>query len=296
MSLRTLSVPAVLAACGLAFVAFAVQPPATPAETKPAEAKPAATAPAVAAPAPKADEPKALNRVEVPGGVITEDLVMGTGAEVKNNAVVMAHYRGTLKADGTEFDSSYKRGEPAIFPLKGLIEGWQDGIPGMKVGGKRRLTIPFTKAYGEAGRPPVIPAKADLVFEIEIIDMLVVEDERVGEGEAYTMGQGCSIKYAGKPFGAEKASMNGGVETAAVSTAPSISCDGKACEIPFQLMIPALQFGLDGMKVGGKRKLVFPAAMGWQQKPSPMGDAAKMELEVELVSLMPAQGMGGMGR
>ena len=290
MSVRTLSVPAVLAACGLAFVAFAVQPPAPPVETKPAETKPA-----VVAPAAKADEPKALNRAELPGGVITEDLALGTGPEVTSSAVVMAHYRGTLKADGTEFDSSFKRGEPAIFPLKGLIEGWQDGIPGMKVGGKRRLTIPYTKAYGEAGRGP-IPAKADLVFEIEILDMLVVEDERVGEGEAYTMGQGCSIKYAGKPFGAEKVAMKGGVEAPAASSAPSISCDGKACEMQFQAMIPALQFGLDGMKVGGKRKLVFPAAMGWQQKPSPMGDAAKMELEIELVSLSPAQGMGGMGR
>jgi FKBP-type peptidyl-prolyl cis-trans isomerase FkpA len=97
-----------------------------------------------------------------------EDIVVGTGAECKPNATVKVHYRGTL-TNGTEFDSSYKRGKPIEFPLPNLIQGWQEGIPGMKVGGKRKLVIPWQKAYGAQGHPPAIPPKSDLVFEIELL-------------------------------------------------------------------------------------------------------------------------------
>lgn len=97
-----------------------------------------------------------------------EDIVVGTGMTCPANAKVNVHYRGTL-LNGTEFDSSYKRGQPVEFPLNRLIQGWQEGIPGMKVGGKRKLTIPWQKAYGAAGSPPTIPPKADLLFEIELL-------------------------------------------------------------------------------------------------------------------------------
>ncbi|GJM18387.1 MAG: peptidyl-prolyl cis-trans isomerase [Phycisphaeraceae bacterium] len=97
-----------------------------------------------------------------------EDTEVGTGAECQPSATVNVHYRGTLM-DGTEFDSSYARGEPIEFPLDNLIQGWKEGIPGMKVGGKRTLTVPFAKAYGERGAPPSIPPRADLVFEIELL-------------------------------------------------------------------------------------------------------------------------------
>lgn len=113
--------------------------------------------------------PTTPTKQELPGGLILEDLVVGTGAECKPNATVTIHYRGTLE-NGEEFDSSHKRGRPATFPLGSLIKGWQQGIPGMKVGGKRKLTIPYQLAYGEAGRPPTIPPKATLIFEIEMFD------------------------------------------------------------------------------------------------------------------------------
>lgn len=103
-----------------------------------------------------------------PSGVVIEELSVGTGAVCARNATVKVHYRGTLKNGGKEFDSSIG-GDPIDFPLRDLIEGWQHGIPGMKVGGKRRLTIPWKLAYGEAGYPPDIPARADLVFEIELL-------------------------------------------------------------------------------------------------------------------------------
>lgn len=103
-------------------------------------------------------------------GLIIEDIVVGAGAECPRGATVEVHYKGTLM-DGTKFDSSYDRGESIEFPLNDLIQGWQEGIPGMKVGGKRRLTVPYAKAYGERGIPGAIPPRSDLVFEIELLGM-----------------------------------------------------------------------------------------------------------------------------
>ncbi len=102
--------------------------------------------------------------------IIIEDINTGDGMECPQSATVEVHYKGTLM-DGTVFDSSYDRGESINFPLNNLIQGWQEGIPGMKVGGKRKLTIPYSKAYGEHGAPPAIPPRADLVFEIELLGL-----------------------------------------------------------------------------------------------------------------------------
>jgi FKBP-type peptidyl-prolyl cis-trans isomerase FkpA len=83
---------------------------------------------------------------------------------------VKVNYRGTL-VNGTEFDSSYKRNEPAQFPLNGVIRCWTEGVQKMKVGGKAMLVCPSDIAYGDDGRPPVIPGKATLVFEIELLEI-----------------------------------------------------------------------------------------------------------------------------
>jgi FKBP-type peptidyl-prolyl cis-trans isomerase len=79
------------------------------------------------------------------------------------------HYTGALASTGVIFESSKDGGKTATFGLGQVIKGWQDGVPGMKVGGKRRLVIPYADAYGEAGSPPSIPAKSDLVFDIELV-------------------------------------------------------------------------------------------------------------------------------
>ncbi len=100
--------------------------------------------------------------------LIIEDVQVGEGTECPSGATVQVHYTGTLM-DGTKFDSSKDRGEPITFPLNNLIQGWQEGIPGMKVGGTRKLTIPYAKAYGERGAPPSIPPRSDLIFEIELL-------------------------------------------------------------------------------------------------------------------------------
>ena len=96
------------------------------------------------------------------------DLKEGDGEEVKPGATVTAHYTGAFVTDGVIFESSLDGGQPATFRLSEVIKGWTEGVPGMKVGGKRRLVIPYALAYGEQGRPPAIPEKADLVFDIEL--------------------------------------------------------------------------------------------------------------------------------
>ena len=97
------------------------------------------------------------------------DLVEGTGEEVKPGATVTAHYTGAVAATGIIFQSSHDSGQPIPFGLNQVIKGWTDGVPGMKVGGTRRLIIPADQAYG--ANPPAgsgIPANAPLVFDIEL--------------------------------------------------------------------------------------------------------------------------------
>lgn len=103
--------------------------------------------------------------------LIIEDMVVGEGKEATGRGqTVRVHYTGWLE-DGTEFDSSLKRDEPFQFPLEVgyVIPGWDQGVKGMKVGGKRKLTIPSHLGYGEAGAGGVIPPNATLIFEIELI-------------------------------------------------------------------------------------------------------------------------------
>ncbi|HMS49980.1 MAG TPA: FKBP-type peptidyl-prolyl cis-trans isomerase [Candidatus Saccharibacteria bacterium] len=98
------------------------------------------------------------------------DQVVGTGDEVKPGDTVTAHYTGAVAATGVIFQSSHDSGQPVPFSLNGVIKGWTDGVPGMKVGGKRRLLIPADQAYGaNAPQGSGIPANADLVFDIELV-------------------------------------------------------------------------------------------------------------------------------
>ncbi len=120
-------------------------------------------------------EGTALSNFSASSQPITElqsiDIKEGTGEVVGEGATITAHYTGALVSTGLIFQSSHDGGEPFTSPLSGLIQGWQKGIPGMKVGGTRRLIIPYAMAYGEAGSPPSIPARADLVFDIELVSV-----------------------------------------------------------------------------------------------------------------------------
>ena len=100
-------------------------------------------------------------------GLVYESLKDGSGAQATPQATVQVHYRGTL-VDGREFDSSYKRGEPAEFPLNRVIKCWTEGVQRLQVGGVAKLTCPPAIAYGERGRSG-IPPNATLHFEVELL-------------------------------------------------------------------------------------------------------------------------------
>ena len=105
-------------------------------------------------------------------GLNITDHQVGDGAEAQSGKSVKVHYTGTLE-DGSKFDSSLDRGQPFSFRLGAgqVIKGWDQGIVGMKVGGKRRLEIPADLGYGPRGFPPVIPPNSNLIFEVELLEV-----------------------------------------------------------------------------------------------------------------------------
>jgi peptidylprolyl isomerase len=103
-----------------------------------------------------------------PAGLVIEDVTIGDGAEAVAGGTVEVHYVGVDYDTGEEFDSSWDRKQSIEFPLRGLIQGWQDGIPGMKVGGRRKLTIPPESAYGPAGGGHRLSGKT-LIFVIDLL-------------------------------------------------------------------------------------------------------------------------------
>ncbi len=268
-------------AAAMAQAAPTAPPAATPA---PAPAPAPATAPAVPAGADASKPADGQKKAEAPkvtklaSGVEIEDMVVGTGYEVKAGGVVIANYRGTLKETGAEFDSSYKRGEPIGFPLTRVIKGWGEGVPGMKVGGKRKLTIPAAMAYGEreikdGDEKVIIPKNSDLVFEIELVNAIEIEDIKVGDGKVCPENANVKLHYRGtlKEGGAEFDSSLG----------------GQPVEFGLPQFIRGWQFGVPGMKVGGKRKLVIPWQFGYGEAGSPPKIPGKADLvfEIELIDL-----------
>lgn len=258
---KHLLIVSILACTGLAFASLALTQPdttSTPASTAKASdpatgdaaaasqgGQPAPVPAAIPVPTPLAvpDMPVvATSEVE---GIKIEEMKIGEGYQVLPGGAVVVHYHGTLKEGGKEFDSSFKRGEPISFPLAGVIEGWQKGVPGMKVGGVRRLTIPAKMGYGERGAGADIPPNSDLVFVIQLVDAVQVQDEKIGSGEA---AQGQCVAVAA-----------GSVKNVDGSVVQTFELANPYIWIPGELQ--GVTFGLEGMKVGGKRTIRIPKEM-----------------------------------
>lgn len=108
---------------------------------------------------------------EPPTELVVEDLIEGSGDEATPGSTVSAHYAGWAFSTGEEFDASWNRGAPLDFPLGAgrVIRGWDEGVAGMKVGGRRRITIPPMLGYGKRGAPPVIGPDETLVFVVDLL-------------------------------------------------------------------------------------------------------------------------------
>jgi len=209
------------------------------------------------------DAPATQQEVILMEGLTLKDVVVGEGQEVTKGDMVTVHYTGWVLTDGvkaeTPFDSSVERGEPVSFPIGvgRLIRGWDEGIPGMREGGKRELTIAPDLAYGEVDRPN-IPANSTLFFEVEVLSVPSVEmiDEVVGEGAVAEQGDNVKVHYTGWLYvDGEK------------SGEPFDSSLNRNQPFDFQLgagmVIPGWDKGVQGMNVGGKRALIIPPSLGY---------------------------------
>lgn len=233
----------------------------------------------------KAKEPAAVV-TEIMPGLSVVDSVLGQGPEVKADDFVVVNYAGYLYENGVKgnkFDASYDRGEPIAFPLgrSMVITGWERGIPGMHVGGKRSLIISPELAYGEQGRPPVIPPNSTLFFDVEVMELPVVDTEILteGDGPVAELGDQVSVDYTGWVWenGAKGAQFD--------------SSKGRGVPYKFTLgarmVIPGWDVGIEGMKVGTKARLIIPPVMAYGKRGSPPKIPADATLcfDIELVEI-----------
>ena len=168
LALLAIGLPVGLSACGGSSKAAGVQLAPSGGATEAAVTTPPKPPPALA------NKPV----VTVPTGpapshLVTKDLVAGTGKTAKAGDTVTVNYVGVLYKNGKEFDSSWSRNQPFTTALSAgsVIPGWVQGIPGMKVGGRRELVIPASLAYGKTGSPPTIPPNSPLVFVVDLLSI-----------------------------------------------------------------------------------------------------------------------------
>ncbi|OAB57738.1 hypothetical protein AY599_03825 [Leptolyngbya valderiana BDU 20041] len=247
-------------------------------------------------------EPAASDQSRPFQEVRTTDIEVGDGAQADMQDIVTVHYRGTFRESGEEFDSSYSRGEPFTLPLRNFVPGFSQGVEGMRVGGKRRIEIPYRLAYGEQGSPPSIPPRSDLVFEVELVDVekpeppktpdlasefegepqeldggLVVRDITVGQGEK-------SVKPGAKVF----VHILGVQAESGEQFASSREAGGpQQLDLGDPRMLPGLAQGIVGMKPEGTRRIEVPAELGFGAQGA--GDVvppnSDLVFEVELLSM-----------
>ncbi len=262
----------------LALAPNAAQPESPP---QPPAAPPAATPEIPVEPKlpPVTKSPPPAPPVTLPSGVIIQDTAPAPSADaatVKQGDIIIVSYTGTLKGTGAPFDASVP-GSPLVLPLTRAIKGWQEGVPGMKIGAKRAITIPASLAFGDKGRPPRIPPNADLVFDIEVINALQVIDLKAGEGEMVAKGASLTANFRAALKADGVGGGGGGVEGVEVD-----SSNGTPITFALDGVILGWKYGLLGMKVGGTRKLIIPWQLAYGEAGNPPQIPAKADLVVEI--------------
>jgi len=219
-------------------------------------------------------------------GLSYVDSTVGDGPVVKLGDYVTVHYTGWIwenETKGNQFDSSVERGDPITFPVgrSMVIEGWEKGLPGIAVGGKRTLLIEHTMAYGERGHPPVIPPSATLIFDIEIIDIPSVEIEVLepGSGPVAELGDQVSVHYTG--FLWENGAKGKEFDSSRRVNRPYTFTLGAG------MVIPGWDSAIEGMKVGQKANLIIPSAMAYGKSGSgaTIPPDATLLFEVEIMDI-----------
>ncbi len=203
--------------------------------------------------------------------LIKNDTKLGEGAEARAGQTVVVHYTGWLYDDtkpdnrGAKFDSSLDRNDPFDFPLGAgrVIQGWDEGVQGMKEGGQRTLIIPSEMGYGPRGAGADIPPNAKLLFDVKLLKVIKVDivDTREGEGEEAQAGQNVSVHYTGWLFD-KKAPANKGTKF------DSSRDRNEPFDFPLGQghVIQGWDMGVQGMKIGGQRTLIIPPEMGYGRR------------------------------
>jgi len=216
--------------------------------------------------------------------LIKEDVVAGKGTGAVKGDLVLVTYTGKLM-NGTQFDSnSGPEGKP--FPLRlgmgSVIKGWEEGLIGMKAGGERNLTIPYAMAYGPEGKPPTIPAKSDLKFNVKMLHIVKMDeggiydrkDLKPGSGRAVKAGDKISVHYTGTYVNGLK------FDSSRDRKEPFSFTVGKG------EVIPGWDAGVVGMKVGGRRELIVPPDLAYGSSPqNPIGADQVLRFDIELLKI-----------
>jgi len=228
--------------------------------------------------------------VTTESGLQYRDDVVGSGDVAESDDGLLVHYTGWLQnADSTDglglkFDSSVDRDQQfAIVLDKGMvIPGWDEGLQGMQVGGKRRLIIPPNLAYGEQGGGP-IPPNSTLIFDVELFDATPLQIDVIteGEGEVVETGASITVHYSGWLFNADSTDGLGMMFDSSVERGEPVTFG-----IGMRQVIPGWDEGLPGMKVGGKRRLTLPPGWGYGSRASgPIPANATLVFDVEMLGV-----------
>jgi peptidylprolyl isomerase len=214
------------------------------------------------------------------------DTKVGTGPAAANGDLLTMLYRGTFE-DGKQFDANIGKEDDTLAVVLGngeVIKGWEDGLQGMKVGGKRTLKIPYQLAYGAEGRPPAIPAKANLNFDVELVHLVkkgegAIYDKKVlkpGRGPLAKKGDMISIRYQGKL-------INNKVFDDQSQKAFTLKVGNGD-------VVPGLDAALEGTQVGGQYEIVLPPEIAFGAGGNPMSQVKPntvVKFVVDVVSVKP---------